>query len=113
MTRAQAISNWPKLSRTYFKGVQDRLKAFVNTGQLGLFANGYWGHSAYKTKLRGTEPRELVVWGMQPAALELGWELSEPVAAHLNTLVDAAALELQCWGLDVKRRNTPYEEGDR
>jgi hydrogenase large subunit len=47
-TLAQSISTWPKSSRTYFKGVQDRLKAFVNSGQLGLFANGYWGHPAYK-----------------------------------------------------------------
>jgi len=47
-TLAQSISTWPKSSRTYFKGVQDRLQAFVNTGQLGLFANGYWGHPAYK-----------------------------------------------------------------
>lgn len=50
-TLAQAISPWPKSSKTYFKGVQDRLKAFVNTGQLGLFANGYWGHPAYKLPL--------------------------------------------------------------
>ena len=56
------------------------------------------------TKLRGTQPHELVVWGMQPAALELGWELSEPVAARLDALVDAAAAELERWGLDVKRR---------
>ncbi len=56
------------------------------------------------TKLRGTGPKELVVWGMQPAALELGWELSEAVAAHLDALVDAAATELQRWGLDMKRR---------
>ena len=56
------------------------------------------------TKLRGTQPHELVVWGMQPAALELGWELSEPVAARLDTLVDAAATELERWGLDMKRR---------
>jgi hydrogenase maturation protease len=64
-------------------------------------------------KLRGTEPGEVVVWGMQPAALELGWELSEPIAARLDALVDAAVAELQQWGLDVKQRNTPYEEGDR
>ena len=56
------------------------------------------------TKLRGTQPHELVVWGMQPAALELGWELSEPVAARLDALVDAAAAELERWGLDVQRR---------
>jgi Ni,Fe-hydrogenase I large subunit len=45
---AQSISDYPKSSATYFKGVQGRLQAFVNTGQLGLFANGYWGHPAYK-----------------------------------------------------------------
>ena len=44
---AQSISDWPLSSTTYFKGVQDRLKAFVGTGQLGPFANAYWGHSAY------------------------------------------------------------------
>jgi hydrogenase maturation protease len=64
------------------------------------------------TKLRGTEPGEVVVWGMQPAALELGWELSEAIASHLDALVDAAATELQCWGLDVKRREIPYEQGE-
>lgn len=44
---AQSISDWPKASATYFKTVQDRLKAFVESGQLGLFANAYWGHPAY------------------------------------------------------------------
>lgn len=45
---AQSISDWPKSSATYFKGVQERIQAFVNTGRLGPFQNGYWGHSAYK-----------------------------------------------------------------
>jgi Ni,Fe-hydrogenase I large subunit len=45
---AQAISDWPKSSADYFKGVQDKLKAFVENGQLGPFANAYWGHPAYK-----------------------------------------------------------------
>lgn len=45
---AQSTSPWPKSSATYFKGVQDRVKAFVGTGRLGPFANAYWGHSAYK-----------------------------------------------------------------
>jgi [NiFe] hydrogenase large subunit/hydrogenase large subunit len=45
---AQSISDWPLSSATYFKNVQDRLKAFVDSGQLGIFANGYWGHPAYK-----------------------------------------------------------------
>lgn len=45
---ARQISPWPNNSETYFKGVQDRLKKFVAGGQLGIFANGYWGHPAYK-----------------------------------------------------------------
>jgi Ni,Fe-hydrogenase I large subunit len=45
---AQSISDWPQSSAPYFKGVQDRLRAFVESGQLGPFANAYWGHSAYK-----------------------------------------------------------------
>ncbi|MDR3556501.1 MAG: nickel-dependent hydrogenase large subunit [Syntrophobacteraceae bacterium] len=31
-----------------FLEVQNRLKKFVASGQLGPFANGYWGHPAYK-----------------------------------------------------------------
>ena len=45
---AQSISPWPLSSTVYFKGIQDRLKTFVSSGQLGPFANGYWGHPAYK-----------------------------------------------------------------
>lgn len=45
---AQSISNWPKSSTTYFTGVRDRLKGFVERGQLGPFANAYWGHPAYR-----------------------------------------------------------------
>ncbi|HAD04665.1 MAG: hydrogenase [Desulfuromonadales bacterium GWD2_61_12] len=45
---AQSISDWPKSSTTYFKAVQGRIQAFVNTGRLGPFQNAYWGHSAYR-----------------------------------------------------------------
>ncbi len=45
---AQSISDWPKSSTAYFKGVQDRVAAFVQSGQLGIFDGAYWGHSAYK-----------------------------------------------------------------
>ena len=38
---AQSISDWPKSSATYFAGVQNRVKAFVEQGQLGPFANAY------------------------------------------------------------------------
>ncbi len=45
---AQSISDWHNSSAAYFKGVQDKLKAFAESGQLGLYANAYWGHPAYK-----------------------------------------------------------------
>lgn len=45
---AQSISNWPKSSPGYFSDLQKRLTRFVESGQLGIFANGYWGHSAMK-----------------------------------------------------------------
>lgn len=45
---AQSISDWPKSSTTYFKGVQDRVKTLVASKQLSLFSSGYWGHPAYQ-----------------------------------------------------------------
>ena len=45
---AESLSDWPLSSAKYFAGVRDRLKGFVERGQLGPFANAYWGHSAYK-----------------------------------------------------------------
>ncbi|MDD2272850.1 MAG: nickel-dependent hydrogenase large subunit [Desulfuromonadaceae bacterium] len=45
---AASLSDWPNNSATYFKGVQDKVAAFVASGRLGPFANAYWGHPAYK-----------------------------------------------------------------
>jgi len=45
---AQSISSWPMSSPGYFRDLQNRLKKFVEAGQLGPFRNGYWGHPAYK-----------------------------------------------------------------
>lgn len=45
---AQSISDWPNSSPGYFKEVQNKVKRVVESGQLGIFANGYWGHPAYK-----------------------------------------------------------------
>jgi hydrogenase large subunit len=45
---AQSISSWPLSSPGYFRDIQNRLKRFVESGQLGPFMNGYWGNPAYK-----------------------------------------------------------------
>jgi hydrogenase large subunit len=44
----QSISPWPNSSPGYFSNVQNKLKRFVESGQLGIFANAYWGSPAYK-----------------------------------------------------------------
>ncbi len=45
---AQSISSWPMSSPGYYRDLQSRLRKFVESGQLGPFKNGYWGHPAYK-----------------------------------------------------------------
>ena len=45
---AQSLSAWPKSSVGYFRDTKAKLETFVNQGQLGIFANGYWGHEAYR-----------------------------------------------------------------
>ena len=45
---AQSISNYSKTSPGYFADMQKKVKNFVESGQLGIFAKAYWGHPAYK-----------------------------------------------------------------
>ena len=45
---AQSLSSYPRSSPGHFSDVQKTLKGFVDSGQLGIFANAYWGHPAYK-----------------------------------------------------------------
>jgi hydrogenase large subunit len=45
---ASSISNWPGNSVQALTAVKEKLAGFVKAGQLGPFANGYWGHPAMK-----------------------------------------------------------------
>jgi hydrogenase large subunit len=45
---AETLSTWKGNSRMQFTAVRDKLKGFVDSGQLGIFQNGYWGHPAMK-----------------------------------------------------------------
>ncbi|PEH54881.1 MULTISPECIES: hydrogenase 2 large subunit [Yersinia] len=40
------LSSWPLNSAEEFTRVQQKIKDLVASGQLGIFANGYWGHPA-------------------------------------------------------------------
>ncbi len=44
----KSISPWPNNDEAHLRTVQQRVKKFVGSGQLGIFAGGYWGHPAYK-----------------------------------------------------------------
>jgi hydrogenase large subunit len=46
-TLAQSISSYARSSPGYFSDVQSRVKKLVESGQLGIFANAYWGHPGY------------------------------------------------------------------
>ncbi len=72
---AQSISSWPKSSPGYFSDLQKRIKAFVDSGQLGIFANAYWGHSAYKL------PPEANLMGVAHYLEALEWQ-KEIVKVH-------------------------------
>lgn len=72
---AQSISNYPKSSPGYFSDLQKRLTGFVNSGQLGIFANAYWGHPAYKL------PPEVNLIGVAHYLEALEWQ-KEIVKVH-------------------------------
>jgi len=48
---------------------------------------------------RGTVPARIVLWGIEPASMEWGLDLSPSVAAALDDLVEAAVGELWDWGM--------------
>jgi hydrogenase maturation protease len=58
-------------------------------------------------QLRDLYPRNVVLWGVQPATLEVGLELSPSVAAQVDTLVKKVVAELTQWGDHPIPRITP------
>jgi hydrogenase maturation protease len=50
-------------------------------------------------RLRGLSPSELVLWGVQPQAMDTTLELSPPVAAQVDVLVDGVLADLSQWGI--------------
>ena len=65
---AQSLSDWPNSGASFFAMVQKRVKGLVDTGQLGPFANGYWGHPAYKL------PPEVNLLGVAHYLEALEWQ---------------------------------------
>jgi hydrogenase large subunit len=44
----ESLSSWNLNNKNVMRKTHERLKNFVNGGQLGIFTNGYWGHPAMK-----------------------------------------------------------------
>ena len=65
---AQSISDWPRSSPNYFRDIQNKIKTLVDSGQLGIFANAYWGHPAYKL------PPEVNLLGVAHYLETLEWQ---------------------------------------
>jgi hydrogenase large subunit len=74
----QCLSPWQNNSRAYFADVKARLAGFVGSGQLGIFANGYWGHPAYRL------PPELNLLAFAHYLEALDWQRR---AARLHALL--------------------------
>ncbi len=116
---AQSISNYSKSSPGYFADVQKKVKNFVEAGQLGIFANAYWGHPAYKlppeanlmavahylealtwqrdvarlhTIFGGKNPHPNFVVGGAPCAISVNGE-SMPGSGAAGTAVDLVGLQ--------------------
>ena len=71
---AGSFSRWDKNTPAYFTDVQNKIKAFAASG-LGIFANGYWGHPAYKL------PPEVNLIGVAHYLDALQWQ-KEVVKIH-------------------------------
>ncbi len=53
-------------------------------------------------ELQGHLPGKLVVWGVQPQNIQMGTELSEPVAAALSEVLAGVIGELQRWNIQFE-----------
>ena len=54
----------------------------------------------FAAKLRDLYPAEVVIWGAQPATVEVGLDLSPAVARQVDVLVSNILEELDRWGIE-------------
>jgi hydrogenase large subunit len=65
---AQSLSPYARSSPGYFADVQNRVRTLVESGQLGIFANAYWGHPGYRL------PPEANLMAVAHYLDALGWQ---------------------------------------
>ncbi|MEP6884843.1 MAG: nickel-dependent hydrogenase large subunit [Gammaproteobacteria bacterium] len=89
---AQSLSSYPRSSPGYFAEVQNRVKKLVESGQLGIFANAYWGHPGYQLPpeanlMAVAHYLDALAWQRQVAQLQTIFGGKNP---HPNVLVGGA-----------------------
>ena len=55
------------------------------------------------SRFQGTLPCKMTLLGIEPASIEWGLDLSPPVSAALDELIESAVRELRAWGIEVER----------
>jgi len=109
---AQKISpSSPITGVGYFKDTSATLKKYVDSGQLGIFANAYWGHPAYKLPpeanlLAVAHYLEALKWqkelvkihtifgGKNPHPNYLVGGMASPIALQSDTAINIARLNM-------------------
>jgi hydrogenase large subunit len=103
---------WPNSSPTYFAGVQAKLKQFIQSGQLGIFQNAYWGHPAYQLPPEGNllafaHYLEALQWQKEIVKIQALFGGKNP---HPNYLVGGMACTLP--GRTTTTRDSDSHESD-
>ena len=108
---AQKVSpGWPTSSPGYFREIQATIQRFVDSGQLGIFANAYWGHPAYRLPpeanlMAVAHYLEALKWQKEIAAIHTVFGGKNP---HPNYLVGGVpcviALDAES-GINMERLN--------
>lgn len=75
-TIAQSLSGWASNSVNEMKEAQNKLKAFVGTGNLGIYSSGYWGHQ----DMRLSPEVNLIAFAHYLQALDYQRKIAEAVA---------------------------------
>ena len=58
----------------------------------------------FAAKLKDLYPRRVLLWGVQPEWLDIGLELSPPVAARVDEVVGEVVRQLEEWGIEAERQ---------
>ena len=66
----------------------------------------------FAAKLKDLYPRNVVLWGVQPGVLDIGLDLSPPIAARVDELVEKVMDELQRWEIEARPKGASGQAGE-